>query len=394
MMKNLKSLWIVIILIFISSITQAQWNKIYEDTTSGYIFRKLDIIDSTGYILAGKPGKSCIYKTINSGVNWDTTEFNKSFYAMHFPTKDTGFVGGVNSLFLRTFDGGDTWEQLPPSVFSPTLIWIKSLAFYNGKIGVASQDGLQYITYDSGSNWSIIQNSTSGFNIEAIENTIYAGTSGSHFVFSKDTLSSIITNSLNIQASSNEISIVDDTVCISMMGQSGFLYNYSTNNYGVVSIGKISDNLSNYLVYHFPELYSVQSIVKKSSSIYAQCNLYTSSFTSSLYYFLKSPDNGQNWYLQQTDSSNGQVNGLIWKIRCLNDSTCFGLAEKALYKTTNGGGALGQQVGFLYETTGVVDVKLNNNFLSPNPATQSISVSNIPPNSKFKISTDALIFNH
>jgi hypothetical protein len=138
-------------------------------------------------------------------------------------------------------------------------------------------------------------------------------------------------------------------------------------------------------VYHFPELYSVQSIVKKSSSIYAQCNLYTSSFTSSLYYFLKSPDNGQNWYLQQTDSSNGQVNGLIWKIRCLNDSTCFGLSEKALYKTTNGGGALGQQVGFLYETTGVVDVKLNNNFLSPNPATQSISVSNIPPNSKFKI---------
>jgi hypothetical protein len=366
----------------------AQWNKIYEDTLSGYYFYDINMFDDgIGYILAmNAAAKSCIYKTVDGGVNWDTTKFNKSIYAMHFVTKDTGFIGGVNSLFMRTFDGGNTWEQLPPSVFNPTLLWVKSLKFYDGRIGTASQNGLQYITYNSGTTWSKVQNSTNGFNIETIENNVYAGTSGSHFVVSNDTLNSINTVSLGIQASSTGIDINNDVIYISMLGQDGWLYSYNHFNFGIVSIGSLLNNNSIFDIYHFPELYSVDAIEKTTSNIFAGCILYMPSpAIQNEIYFLFSPNNGLNWYLQHTNETNGQINIGIRKIKCLNDSTCYGLGYKTLYRTNNTGGPLGQEVGVLYETTGIVNKKLNNNFLFPNPATQSISVSNIPANSKFKI---------
>jgi hypothetical protein len=171
-----------------------------------------------------------------------------------------------------------------------------------------------------------------------------------------------------------------------MLGQSGWIYNYPRNNFGIVSIGSLLNNNSIFDIYHFPELYSVNAIEKTTSNIFAGCVLYIPSPTiQNEIYFLFSPNNGLNWYLQQTNETNGQINIGIRKIKCFNDSTCLGLASKTLYKTTNAGGALGQQVGFLYETTGIVDAKLNSNFLFPNPASQSISISNIPSNSKFKI---------
>jgi hypothetical protein len=377
------------VLLFILSYSvdsKAQWNKIYEDTLSGYYFYDINMFDDgTGYILAmNAAAKTCIYKTINDGINWDTTKFNKSIYAMHFANKDTGFIGGINSLFMRTFDGGNTWEQLPPSVFNPTLLWVKSLKFYNGRIGIASQNGLQYITYDSGTNWTLIQYAPSGFNIESIFENVYVGVAGSVCNISSDTLNSTYTNYLNIPASAHDLSIHNDTICIAFLGQSGWIYNYPRNNFGIVSIGNIYD--SSFEIYHFPELYSVDAIEKTSTNIFAGCILYIPSpILQNEIYFLFSPNSGLNWYLQQTNETNGQINIGIRKIKCFNDSNCYGLGYKTLYKTINAGGPLGQEVGVLYETTGILNEKLNNNFLFPNPATQRISVSNIQPNSRFKI---------
>lgn len=377
-----------ILIIFLSSNydAKAQWTKIYEDTLSGYYFYDINMFDDgIGYILGmNASAKSCIYKTIDAGINWDTTKFDKSIYAMHFVTKDTGFVGGVNSLFMRTFDGGNTWEQLPPSVFNPTLLWVKSLKFYNGRIGIASQNGLQYITYDSGTNWTLIEYASAGLNIESILENVYVGVAGSVCNISTDTLNSISTNYLNVPASAHGLSIYNDTICIAFLGQSGWIYNYPRNNFGLVAIGNIYD--SSFEIYHFPELYSVDAIEKTSTNIFAGCILYIPSpILQNEIYFLFSPNSGLNWYLQQTNETNGQINIGIRKIKCFNDSTCYGLGYKTLYKTINAGGPLGQEVGVLYETTGIVNEKLNNNFLFPNPATQTISVSNIQPNSRFKI---------
>jgi hypothetical protein len=385
-MKTILNIIGLVILSLSSIKSYAQWNIIYTVPDSGYSLLKTQFIDANiGYALGVNSinNTSCIYKTIDGGINWDTTIINKYLFAMDFPVVDTGFVGSTNSLFMRTFDGGNTWEQLPPSVFTPLLIHIKSLAFYNGRIGIASQNGGTYITYNSGNTWQLVSSiSFGGVDYGFIDNDRYFASGSNEFLYSFDTLQNCTIRVSFLNGSSGRSDVNNDSIVICGMGQDGWLYNYGSTNFGIISSGKI--NLGSLSVYHFPELYLITGIQYSGKNIFASCVPFTTSSISPVL-FLTSRDYGQTWFLQNTGDALGYSTSLIRNISGINNDTCFAHSEKHIYKTTNAGGALGQQVGFLYETTGIVDEKLNNNFLFPNPATQTISISNIPANSKFKI---------
>jgi photosystem II stability/assembly factor-like uncharacterized protein len=129
-MKTILYIIGTVILSLSSFKSYAQWNIIYTVPDTSYSLLKTQFIDANiGYALGVNSinNTSCIYKTIDGGLNWDTTIINKYLFAMDFPVADTGYVGSVNSLFMRTFDGGNTWEQSPPSVFSSTVSHINSI---------------------------------------------------------------------------------------------------------------------------------------------------------------------------------------------------------------------------------------------------------------------------
>lgn len=385
-MKSILFFISIVILALNSNKSYAQWDIIFTIPDTNYYLIKTQFIDSNiGYALGVNSinNTSCIYKTIDGGINWDTTIINKYLFAMDFPVLDTGFVGGTNSLFMRTFDGGNTWEQLPPSVFTPLIIHIKSLAFYNGRIGIASQNGGTYITYNSGNTWQLVSSiSFGGVDYGFIDNDRYFASGSNEFLYSFDTLQNCTIRISFLNGHSGRLDVNTDSIMICGQGQDGWLYNYSATNFGILSSGKI--NSGELSVYHFPELYLITGIQYSGKNIFASCVPFTTSPISPVL-FLTSRDNGHNWFLQNTGDSLGYSTSLIRTISGINNDTCFAHSDWHIYKTINAGGSLGQQVGFLYETTGIVDEKLNNNFLFPNPTTQSISISNILANSKFKI---------
>jgi hypothetical protein len=385
-MKTILYIIGTVILSLSSFKSYAQWNIIYTVPDTSYSLLKTQFIDANiGYALGVNSinNTSCIYKTIDGGLNWDTTIINKYLFAMDFPVADTGYVGSVNSLFMRTFDGGNTWEQSPPSVFSSTVIHIKSIAFYNGKIGVVSQNGGSFITYNSGNTWQLVNSiNGGGFNFSFVNNGRYFASDGSIYLYSFDTLQNCTIRNSFLNGNSGRSDVKNDSIIICGMGQDGWLYNYSSSNFGIISSGQI--NLGELSVYHFPELYLITGIQYSGKNIFASCVPFTSSPISPVL-FLTSRDNGNSWFLQNTGDSLGYSTSLIRTISGINNDTCFAHSERHIYKTINAGGTLGQQVGFLFETTGIIDEKLSNNILFPNPTSQSIRVTNIPPNSMFKI---------
>jgi hypothetical protein len=197
-----------------------------------------------------------------------------------------------------------------------------------------------------------------------------------------DTLQSCTEQISFLNGHSGRSDVNNDSITICGQGQDGWLYNYGSANFGIISLGKIGTTVLS--VYHFPELYLIMAIQYSGVNIFASC-MPSNTGSISPVLFITSQDNGNSWFLQSTGDPLGYSNSLIKSISGVSNTICFANSARHIYKTTNAGGALGQQVGFLYETTGIVTEKMNHNFLFPNPASQSIRVPNIPLNSTFKI---------
>lgn len=69
-----------------------------------------------------------VYKTTDGGLNWQEqlteSDLGGSFYFrnIEFLNENIGFVGTLNSLFLKTNDGGENWESVTNITPSPLAI--------------------------------------------------------------------------------------------------------------------------------------------------------------------------------------------------------------------------------------------------------------------------------
>ncbi|OQX78489.1 MAG: hypothetical protein B6D64_06540 [Bacteroidetes bacterium 4484_276] len=84
---------------------------------------------------------------------WTLTNPYPTFYDLRgvsFPSPDTGYVVGNNSLFLRTFDGGETWEKLS---FPFSGIQINNINFLTNNRGYIASGHTIYATFDAGETW-------------------------------------------------------------------------------------------------------------------------------------------------------------------------------------------------------------------------------------------------
>ncbi len=116
--------------------------------------------EKNGYVLIGDK----LFSTLNGGSNWQeiknfglTSEGSPDYYAIRFVSKKIGFIVGsltqaskINSLILKTEDGGQTWKKLS----IPFQAELFSLDFIDEKKGwVVGDKGAIFVTDNGGQTW-------------------------------------------------------------------------------------------------------------------------------------------------------------------------------------------------------------------------------------------------
>ena len=94
-----------------------------------------------------------IFITVNGGQTW-FARMTGVEDALHFISRDTGFVAGVGGTIRKSTDGGNTWTDLPRA----TTRKLRSLFFLNQTFGWCAGDtGTVVRTTDNGTSWSTVQ---------------------------------------------------------------------------------------------------------------------------------------------------------------------------------------------------------------------------------------------
>ncbi len=125
------------------------------------------INDNIGY-LVGDGGS--ILKTIDGGNNWfaQNSPANQLLYAVDFIDSLQGVAVGEYATIIKTFDGGQTWAQIPsPYLFGDSLFHyeLRTIQFINDSTAYAAggpSGGTTCIfikTADGGNTWNIIYES-------------------------------------------------------------------------------------------------------------------------------------------------------------------------------------------------------------------------------------------
>ena len=95
-------------------------------------------------------------------TNWYTrnTPTDKQLNCVHFPSETVGYIGGNDTLLLKTTDGGDNWLEID---FQGVTVFgggehITDIQFINESLGymVIGPYGGTYKTTDGGINWSLV----------------------------------------------------------------------------------------------------------------------------------------------------------------------------------------------------------------------------------------------
>lgn len=113
--------------------------------------KKIKLTLGLALMLSVHTAQSQSWFTIASGTN-------KNLNTIHFPTSSVGYIGGDDSLLLKTTDGGLTWNPITMSGIN-FLSWnsdILNLQFLTDDIGYLTLGpyAVSYKTIDGGLNWT------------------------------------------------------------------------------------------------------------------------------------------------------------------------------------------------------------------------------------------------
>ncbi len=175
--------------------TQSLFSQGWEWIDTGFDFILYDISfppgqNSTGYAVGSDvtfDGDGIILKTTDFGATWFqiSSGIIPGLEAVFFTSVDVGYAGGWQNYFIKTTDGGTTWN---PQIIDPNIWYFKDIEFWDASSGVAvAAGGEVYVTSDAGGSWTPANGITQG--IEDVSygdaNTLYA--SGGDEKISKST---------------------------------------------------------------------------------------------------------------------------------------------------------------------------------------------------------------
>ena len=141
-------------------VLKAQWQDLTPDTN--FLHQRI-YFNSThkGTVIA----LNGVYmRTYNGGVTWDTnyiqldnwslcarTPYPSDLSSIYFPSDTIGYIGGQDGDFFKTTDGGLTWFC---QGMIPTLDDVEDIYFFNNDTGVAATYYTIFRTTNGGASWT------------------------------------------------------------------------------------------------------------------------------------------------------------------------------------------------------------------------------------------------
>jgi photosystem II stability/assembly factor-like uncharacterized protein len=115
----MRSVTVLSCITLFASVCSSQWTL-----NSGFGSRKDDVFflgADTGWAAGGLDGS--IFRTYTGGPPWQTVYTGPDYLrSIEFATPQVGFCGTLSNTFLRTTDGGDTWEDIASLIPAPSSI--------------------------------------------------------------------------------------------------------------------------------------------------------------------------------------------------------------------------------------------------------------------------------
>ncbi len=104
----------MMLLIFISFQSNAQWFPVNHDTTfynNEIFFLNAD----TGFVVGANyslfsSNVGAISRTKDGGITWDTVTKTNYIPTIYFPSVNTGYCGGHDGTVFKTIDMGNSWN--------------------------------------------------------------------------------------------------------------------------------------------------------------------------------------------------------------------------------------------------------------------------------------------
>ncbi|MGV9011659.1 MAG: T9SS type A sorting domain-containing protein [Flavobacteriales bacterium] len=143
---------------FIVGSAVAQWSV----TDGSFVNARIDdvffINADTGWFAGGSSGM--IARTYTGGANWQTVYTGPDYLrSIEFATPQLGFCGALrdfNDIFLKTTDGGDTWQDISGLIPAPLAICGLYATSPQVIYGAGVWNGPAYVirTMDGGNSWT------------------------------------------------------------------------------------------------------------------------------------------------------------------------------------------------------------------------------------------------
>jgi photosystem II stability/assembly factor-like uncharacterized protein len=305
------------------------WNFQSSMATSGNISTLCFPTTSTGYV-AGSGG--LFLKTTNGGTTWNalTSGSNVNLTAACFTHPDTGFLAGDYGTILKTTDGGNNWS-CPVTGVNCNLV---SIEFPNSATGYSlwvdpssfPPENVILKTIDAGNTWAILP--TPGI----LPKMIYFVTAGTGFMACDNPWCTIMRTDNGgltwVQVSAID-SVSADAMCF-VNEQLGFISGYSGSNSGVIY--KTTDGGSSWSLSYSGSMTSIRQLFFTDP-----LNGYARQFGYSWPYgngLLKTDDGGETW----TDAAPNLTNYPIQAMWFTSADTGYLAGNNGvILKTTDGG---------------------------------------------------------
>ncbi len=356
----------------------AQWSFVGPNPIEGLSYSGLSFInDSTGFtttvnVLSWPTVTTEILKTVDFGETWEVVYTHsvsddntpEQLTDVFFINAQIGWACGLNLPYiLKTIDGGETWNQY--SLWSEANFNV--LKFYDENFGIALNGGDAIYTTDGGQNW-VLKDSLIGYDVSFIDECDYIIVNGNNI---KKNFDCILEYQIfptsedggNPERTGYSVHVINQNNwtlgALGLSGFSSFSSIITTNNAG-----------ETFSYIDFPFGAGIKCFEFRNSMLGFASILNPGTMPCGI---VKTENGGVTWHCQETPIYNDTFYYSFNDIAYPSESVCYGVTTSRIFRTTNGGGELGQEWTGLKESIAEQD----NVSVYPNPTNDLLSISGL-----------------